>query len=116
MRGSSLCGDAWLVSQARIVENHIVARSLSTLLIHFRPHFRPHDFRPPHEQHEQHEGDPATAQAGRPIAPAIERSSTFTLDGPGAEALATGIDLREHDVAALLDDRERNGASRSPIR
>jgi cystathionine beta-lyase/cystathionine gamma-synthase len=60
-----------------------MARSVSTLLIH--PH---------------HDRDPATAQLGRPIAPSIERSSTFTLDGPGAEALATGVDLREHDVYA----------------
>ena len=60
-----------------------MARSVSTLLIH------------PHHDH-----DPVTAQPGRPIAPSIERSSTFTLDGPGAEALATGVGLREHDVYA----------------
>ena len=43
---------------------------------------------------------PAHDRVGRPIAPAIERSSTYTLDGPGAEALATGVGLREHDVYA----------------
>lgn len=64
--------------------------SPSTLLIH--PEYRP-DYQPV-------ERDSASAQPGRPIAPPIERSSTFTLDGPGAEALATGVDLREHDVYA----------------
>jgi cystathionine beta-lyase/cystathionine gamma-synthase len=34
----------------------------------------------------------------RAIAPAIERSSTTTLDGPGGEALALGKGLREVDV------------------
>jgi cystathionine beta-lyase/cystathionine gamma-synthase len=58
-----------------------VAPSASTLLIH-----------------PDYSSDSATAQPGRPIAPPIERSSTFTLDGPGAEALATGVDLREHDA------------------
>jgi cystathionine beta-lyase/cystathionine gamma-synthase len=34
----------------------------------------------------------------RPVAPAIERSTTTTLDGPGGEALARGQGLREVDV------------------
>jgi cystathionine beta-lyase/cystathionine gamma-synthase len=34
----------------------------------------------------------------RPIAPAIERSTITTLDGPGGEALARGKGLREVDV------------------
>jgi cystathionine beta-lyase/cystathionine gamma-synthase len=39
-----------------------------------------------------------TLPPGRPLIPAIERSSTTRLDGPGGEALATGAGLREHDV------------------
>jgi cystathionine beta-lyase/cystathionine gamma-synthase len=59
-----------------------VAPAPSTLLIH------------------PHAGEPQPHGVGRPIAPAIERSSTFTLDGPGADALASGKGLREHDVYA----------------
>jgi cystathionine beta-lyase/cystathionine gamma-synthase len=74
-------------------KNKTVALSSSTLLIH--PHYdRDSVSRPGHR------ADSVPAQPGRPIAPPIERSSTFTLDGPGAEALATGVGLREHDVYA----------------
>ncbi|MFO7566039.1 MAG: PLP-dependent transferase [Enhygromyxa sp.] len=64
--------------------------SPSTLLIH--PEYRP--------EPSIDDRLPASAQRARPIAPPIERSSTFTLDGPGAEALATGVNLREHDTYA----------------
>lgn len=60
--------------------------SLSTLLIH--PDYAADDARG------------SVASGPRGVSPSIQRSSTFTLAGPGGEALASGEGLREHDVYA----------------
>jgi cystathionine beta-lyase/cystathionine gamma-synthase len=49
-----------------------------------------------HPDHGQEHGEPR--ERVRPVAPAIERSTITTLDGPGGEALARGEGLREVDV------------------
>ena len=60
--------------------NHGVAPSPSTLLVH--PDY----------------GEDDARGSARPIAPILDRSSTHSLDGPGAEALAErSPSLREHD-------------------
>ncbi len=64
---------------------------VSTLLIH--PDHGP-DPGPDH-----HESEPRQARyLVRAVVPAIERSTITTLDGPGGEALATGVGLRDVDV------------------
>jgi cystathionine beta-lyase/cystathionine gamma-synthase len=73
-----------LSSLAPSAKTGSVARSASTLLVH--PDYQPHSSASAHER------------TGRAIAPGIERSSTYTLDGPGAAALISGEHLREHDV------------------
>ena len=79
-----------LVGAGGFGHNRAVAPSPSTLLLH------PHAAGP----HAARSGTEPPAAVGRPVSPAIERSSTFSLDGPGAEALVTGVGLREHDVYA----------------
>ena len=63
-----------------------MAPAPSTLLIH------------PHYSQDDAPERASAAPPARPVSPVIDRSSTHTLDGPGAEALARGEGLREHDV------------------
>ncbi len=44
--------------------------------------------------------------------PVIDRSSTFTLEGPGGDALASGEGLRDHDVYGRFGARTQREAAR----